>query len=319
MASVSKTIVVALGGNAIVRPGGDMTVAAQFDQTNKTAGQLVDLVRAGHRLVITHGNGPQVGHSLRRVELAADDVAPLPLEMCVAETQGMIGYMIAQCMMNALRRAGIERTVSTIVTTSVVDANDPAMANPTKPIGQIYKGKDADARRRDGWTLKETAPGEFRRVVPSPEPVRLLEMDTIKTLVDGGELVIACGGGGVPVVQHDDGTYEGAPAVIDKDLATGVLATGLSADVLLILTNVSRVQKNFGRPDAESLETLTVSEAKTLLAAGEFPPGTMGPKISAAVRFLENVPAQDPLVVLTSNEMASAALHGNAGTRITRN
>lgn len=318
MSSPSTTMVVALGGNAIVKPGEEGSIEAQFAQTARTCRQLVSLVQQGHRLVITHGNGPQVGHSLRRVELSAARVQPLPLEMCVAETQGTMGYMIAQCLTNALREAGIERSVSTIVTTVVVDANDPAMKKPTKPIGREYTPQEAEARRSNGWVLRRMPSGNYRRVVASPTPVEVLELPQIARLVQAGELVIACGGGGIPVVRQDGNRYAGVPGVIDKDLASALLGIGIGAEVLLILTNVEQVQTDFGTLHARPISRLTVAEAEALLAAGQFPPGSMGPKITAAINFLKSTPAADPKVILTSSERTLEALAGSTGTLIER-
>jgi carbamate kinase len=310
------TVVVALGGNAIVRPGDDNRFEAQLEQTAETCRQLVPLIRDGHRVVITHGNGPQVGHSLRRVELAAGHAPTLPLDACVAETQGMIGFLIAVSLRNALFSAGVERPISTIVTTVVVNADDPALKNPTKPIGREYPPAEATNYRQNGWLLRKTPSGNFRRIVASPTPIEIVELPTVRRLVAAGEIVICCGGGGVPVVRDRAGNLVGIPAVIDKDLASGLLAHGIDANELLILSNVEKVQRHFGRPDAVPIDYLSPKDARVLLDAGEFPPGSMGPKIEAAVKFIDAAPHAKRRAILTANDRVGDALRGRAGTVI---
>lgn len=309
-----RTIVVALGGNAIAPPGDDNHFDAQLEQTAETCRQLVPVLREGHRVVITHGNGPQVGHSLRRVELAAGHVPTLPLEVCVAETQGMMGHMIAQCLRNALRDAGVTRTVSAVVTAVVVDADDPAMRAPTKPIGREYTPDEAVVHRTNGWVLRRMPNGNFRRVVASPDPVEIIELSVIRRLVEGGDIVIACGGGGIPVIRGAGGELTGVPAVIDKDLASSLLAVGIDADELLILTNVEKVQRDFNTPNATPIERMTADDAQALLDAGQFPAGSMGPKIRAAIRFVRATSARNRRAILTASDRAEAALLGRAGT-----
>ena len=319
MKDASRLMVIALGGNAITEPGGPPGIAHQFVRTAQTAGFLSDLIERGHQLAITHGNGPQVGGILRRVEMAAPQVYPLPLEICVADTQGGMGYMIAQCMSNELARRGRRLSVAALITTVLVDSQDPAFRDPTKPIGKFLDR--AEARRREaegGWTVKEVSKGRYRRVVPSPLPVEILERDSIRHLVDGGHLVVACGGGGVPVDRDSAGDYAGVAAVIDKDLVSALMAIEIEADCLISLTAVERVSINFETPQQTELDHMTVGQARRHLADGQFPPGSMGPKIEAAVQFLERAKSGAEALI-TSDRCVTAALEGNAGTRITLN
>ncbi len=317
--SESKLLVIALGGNAISRPGESPDIPSQFKTTAETAKSLADLREAGHRIVITHGNGPQVGKVLRRVELSVPTVYPLPLEICVADTQGGMGYMIAQCLGNELHRRGLPGRVTAVVTTICVDRHDPAFDSPTKPIGSFYDKQAADELQlNDGWTMTEVLIGQYRRVVPSPAPIEIMEKEAIKKLVAGGEIVITCGGGGVPVVRNDDGQYEGVAAVIDKDLASALLAREIAADGMIVLTSIGRVCLNFEKPNQTELDRLTLDEARRHLAAGQFPPGSMGPKIESAVQFLENSQNPDAFVLIAIPERLREALDGKTGTRITR-
>ncbi len=316
MSAPQQRIVVALGGNAITRPGGAGDIDAQFAQTAESTAYLADLIDAGHQLIITHGNGPQVGATFRRAELAANEIYPLPLATCVASTQGGMGYMIACCLQNHLAVRGAPRTVTAIVTTVVVDSNDPGFSNPTKPIGPYYDNVEAKAKARDGFVLRPVSGGKFRRVVASPRPLRILENDAIRQLIDSGHVIIACGGGGIPVVDRAGVGYEGVPAVVDKDLASALLATNMSAARLIILTATERVCLNFEKPDQLDLEHMTLLEARKHLADGQFPAGSMGPKIEAAIQFLETSREPDPEVLITTPERVMDALAGNSGTRI---
>jgi carbamate kinase len=318
-AAGGKLLVVALGGNAISKPGASPDIPSQFSTTAETAKSLAGLIEEGHRLVITHGNGPQVGKVLRRVELSVPTVYPLPLEICVADTQGGMGYMIAQCLGNELRRRGLHNRVTSLITTICVDRHDPAFDNPTKPIGGFYDKQAADVLQRDdGWIMTEVLKGQYRRVVPSPAPIDITEKEAIKTLVACGEIVITCGGGGVPVVRGDDGQYEGVAAVIDKDLASALLAKNLAADGMIVLTSVDRVCLNFEQPNQTELDRLTLDEARRHLAAGQFPAGSMGPKIESAVQFLDGSENPDAFVLIAAPQHLRDALHGQTGTRITR-
>ena len=317
--SSARRIVVALGGNAISPEGGLNDISAQFAQTRETAVPLVDILADGHRLLITHGNGPQVGKILRRVELAAHEVYPIDLGLCVADSQAGMGYMICQCMTNELLRRNMEARACTIVTTVLVDAADPALRNPTKPIGSFHNEENARVHRtRDGWIMKEFPGHGFRRVVPSPRPLKIQELGQIQALFNAGELVVAGGGGGIPVIERPDGAFEGVEAVVDKDLTAALLGVGLRADVLIIVTGVDRVCLNFDTPDQTSLEYMTVSQAREHLQAGQFPPGSMGPKIEAAIQFLEESGRKDAQVVITSIGGLTDSLASRTGTRIVR-
>ncbi len=311
-------IVVALGGNAISRPDEDGGVDQQFTNSRITARSLADLVEDGHQLVITHGNGPQIGNFLLRNEAAAGVIYPLPMEVAVAHVQGGMGFMIAQTLMNELSSRGRERLVTAIVTTILVDQNDPSFAHPTKPIGAALTKAAAERFEvQEGWDVEEVAPGRWRRVVPSPIPKRIMEISSIRRAVDAGDLLVACGGGGVPVVRDAHVGLRGVRAVIDKDLASALLATELKADAMMILTNVDRVSINFGRPDERPVEQMTVDQARRWLDEGHFPPGSMGPKVQSAINFL-NSAENAARVVIGPLERATEALAGRIGTRITR-
>jgi carbamate kinase len=308
-----RTALVAIGGNALAPAGEPATVAAQRAHVVEVCGVLAQLVAAGWRLVVTHGNGPQVGAALRRSELGAADAYPLPLDMCVASTQGEIGVLLQQGLREALHRRALEYPVATILTQVIVSADDPAFARPTKPVGAFYSAADAETRRRAGWMLIEEPPHGYRRVVPSPEPLAIVEERAIRALLDGGVLVIALGGGGIPVVQRAT-RLEGIEAVIDKDLASAMLAIHLRVNVLAMVTDVDRIYVNFARPDASGLGTVTAEELRRLSSAGHFPPGTMGPKAEAALRFIAGGGSE---VIVTSPDRLVAAMQGHdEGTRV---
>ncbi len=312
-----KLIVVALGGNAISRPGQVGDIPQQFENTNYTAKYLADLVAAGYQLVITHGNGPQVGQVMRRVELAAREVYRLPLFICGADTQGGMGYMIAQCVNNALQSRGLKTIVPTIVTSVEVDASDPAFGKPTKPIGSFFRKEQADGYiAQYGWEMVHVPRQGYRRVVPSPAPKAIVELELIRRLVDAGECLVAAGGGGIPVVRGADGQWHGVEAVIDKDRTAALLGRTLDAPALLIVTSVERVALSYGTPREQPLDRLTCSEASRYLRQGEFPPGSMGPKIEAAIEFLRDCSAADARVIICDIEHMSEALAGRSGTRI---
>ncbi|PWB75892.1 carbamate kinase [candidate division GN15 bacterium] len=312
----NKTAVVALGGNAITVPGQEDTIANQFANTRASLDGIVELARDGFKLVITHGNGPQVGNALLRVELARGKAPILPLGVLVADTEGGMGYMIEQSLQNRLKKDGIDRPVITIITQMIVDEHDPAVANPTKFIGQFYTEQDARLfEETRGWTMKADANRGWRRVVPSPVPLRAVEAPLIKQLVENGAIVLAGGGGGIPVYIDSKGNLEGMDAVIDKDLGSAVLAAEIGASVLSILTSVDNVALNFGKPNQKVLESCTFTEMKRYYAEGHFPPGSMGPKVAAALKFLEN---GGDVVAITSFKNARKALNGEAGTRIVR-
>lgn len=307
------TAVVAIGGNSLVRPGQRDGTADQRGNLLSTSEAIVAVIAAGYRVVVTHGNGPQVGDALLRSELAAGVVRPLPLDACVAETQGSIGYLLQQTLPEALQRHGLRRPVVTVVTQVLVSPRDPAFRNPTKPVGPFYSPQDAESRRTVlGWHMVEDARRGYRRVVPSPRPKEIIELPAIQAALASGALVIACGGGGIPVVFRRD-RLVGIDAVIDKDLTSSLLASELEAALLLISTAVDRVALNYGTPAERSLERLSAAEARRYLRGGHFPPGSMGPKIEAALGYLER---GGPLVIITSPECTAEALHGLAGTRI---
>jgi carbamate kinase len=308
-----KTIVVALGGNAIIEEGTEGTVEQQFANTRKSMDAIVGMIRDGHKVVLSHGNGPQAGVHLIRNESASGQVAPSTLNLIVADTQGSMGYMIAQCLSNALLLAGVKRDVVTIVTQVEVDPKDPSMVNPTKYVGPFYKAEQVEALRGRGWVIKEDPGRGFRRVVASPKPLDVVEKQTIKDLIDDGKVVIAVGGGGVPVKREADGTLSGVDAVIDKDRASALLASLIDADELLILTGVDRVAINYKKPDEKWFDKMTVAECEKYQAEGQFPKGSMGPKIEAACDFLKRGGAK---VIITSMENATAAAEGKAGTVI---
>jgi carbamate kinase len=306
--------VVALGGNAISKQGEEDTIARQFENTRASLSSVVALIKDGYNLAITHGNGPQVGNAILRVELARGKAPALPLYICDADTEGGIGFMIEQTLQNILLLQKIKRDAVTIITQVVVDKNDSSIKNPTKFIGQFYtKGEAEQLARERGWSVKKDANRGWRRVVASPLPLEIVEKETIKKLVHSGTVVIAAGGGGVPVYRKEDGLLEGIDAVIDKDRASAVLARDIEAELLLIMTGVEKVSLNYGTLLQKDLERIPLNQAKEYLAQGHFPSGSMGPKIEAAISFLESGGKE---VIITSMEKGFAAMQGKAGTRI---
>lgn len=313
----SRRIVVALGGNAVSLPNTTGSIPEQFAATRAAVRPLVDRIIAGDQLVITHGNGPQVGNVMRRVELAADEVYPLPLDIVVADTEAGMGYMICQCLMNELVRRGRSCVCTTIVTTVRVDADDPAFAHPDKPVGPYMKQAQAEKHRdRDGWKIIEEPGRGWRRVVPSPHPREIVELPLLKKLVDAGEIILAAGGGGIPVMKDPQGNYIGVESVIDKDRTSAILAAEIDADLLVILTNVDTVQQDYGKPTAKPLTRITVAHAETLVGQGQFSAGSMLPKIEAAVDFLKRSKRKDVEVLITSCERANEGFAGTVGTRV---
>jgi carbamate kinase len=313
--SVRRTAVVALGGNALSPPGERSTIADQFRHTRESLGPIVDLAAEGWNLCIVHGNGPQVGDELVRNEVARSEVAPLPLGVLVASTAGWIGYMIQQSIENALRKAGIGRQVVTVITQVVVDPADAALSTPTKFIGHEIPSARADALLAEGHAVKEDSRGQFRRVVGSPKPLAIHELDLISSLVSSGAIVIAAGGGGIPVYADADGALEGVDAVTDKDLSAAVLARELHAELLLILTDVDAVYADWGQPGQRALDRITVEEAEKLDSAGAFGEGSMAPKVRAAVDYVR---ATGGRAIITELSRGLAAVHGSAGTTIAR-
>lgn len=313
-APVSRTVVVALGGNAILQPGQQGTAEEQLRNVERACRQIVEMIRAGDRVVVTHGNGPQVGNILLQQEALAARLPPLPLDACGAESQGLIGYLIQNRLGNMLREAGFVMPVVTLVTQVRVDRDDPAFQEPTKPVGPFYSAEQARLLQQEkGWVLREDAGRGWRRLVPSPEPLEIIEAEAIRTLVDAGAVVVCSGGGGVPVCRRQDGRLEGCEAVIDKDLAAERLVAGIGADLLLILTDVPKVYLWYRQENQVALERLDAAEARRYLAEGHFPRGSMGCKVLALARFAERTGHWGAVASL--DDGARAAL-GLAGTRV---
>lgn len=312
-----KKVVIALGGNALQKANEPATAEAQQRVCEQTAEQLLAIIKAGYEIVLTHGNGPQVGNIVLQQQIADSERTPaMPFDTCGAMSQGMIGYWLQQAIDKTLVRVGIPKKAVSVVTQTVVDRNDPAFSNPTKPIGPFYSEEEArQIMQEKGYIFKEDAGRGWRRVVPSPKPVDIVEKDAIRDLVEAGHIVIAVGGGGIPVVRNADGTVEGVDAVIDKDLGAAKLAELLDADVLLILTAVEKVAINFRKPNQAELDDVTTDQMKQYMQEGHFAPGSMLPKVEAAVQFAESRPGR--LAIITSLEKGFEALQGKAGTRIT--
>lgn len=308
-------VVAALGGNAL-SPEGDRGTAAEMRAAlGEASTVLADLVEAGVELVLTHGNGPQVGRILLQQEYAAAHVPPMPMDVCGAQSQGQIGYLIAQSLDSELRRRGVDRRTLCLVTQVVVDGRDPAFRRPSKPVGPSYTRPEAKRiTERTGHVFQVMPDGRWRRLVASPRPLRFVEEEPLLGLVEAGHVVVAAGGGGVPVVEVDEG-YRGVEAVVDKDRTAARLAELLHADLLLILTAVPKVQVGYGTPSARALDTVTATEARELLAAGEFPDGSMGPKVEACCDFVE---ATGGRAVIAALEDARRAVDGDAGTAVVR-
>jgi carbamate kinase len=311
---VSEILVIALGGNSITRPGEPGTIPQQFAHTAETLDHLRPLLCGDFGVVITHGNGPQIGNILIRSEEGERKVPRLPLDTCVSDSQGGMGYMIQRQAREMFRREGIRRGVVTLITLVEVDRNDADFAHPSKPVGEFYDREQAARLQADKpqWLVREILPGKFRRVVPSPRPVKILEEDAIARLVEAGIVVIACGGGGV-AVEWEDGRLVGVEGVIDKDFASSLLASDIRAHKLIIVTSVDRAAVRFGQPGQQWLDTISTAEARAMLAAGEFPAGSMGPKIEAGVTFVERGGQE---CIITSTEQVARAVEGNAGTHI---
>ena len=312
---MSPLAVVALGGNALVTDADHQAIADQYDAVRSVAGPLVELVQQGFGLVVSHGNGPQVGFILRRSELAAAELAPVPMDYAVGDTQGAIGYMFLKAIGNELRRRGVDRRVAAIVTQTVVDPADPAFAHPTKPVGSFLDDATAhEHARRLGWQVAEDAGRGWRRVVASPAPVEIVELATIRELLAAGVVVVAGGGGGIPVVRDEHGDLVGVEAVVDKDSACALMAAELDADLFAIPTGVDRVATNFGQPGQRWIDRLTVAEATALARSGELGEGSMRPKVEALAEYVRRRPGGAG--VITSPQMLPAALRRETGTWI---
>ena len=314
---MSKTLVVAIGGNSLIRDPQHMTVPDQYAALGDTSGHIAAIIKDGWHVAIGHGNGPQVGFILRRSELASHELHEVPLDVCGADSQGAIGYELQQNLANDFRRMGIDRQAVTVVTQVEVAVDDPAFANPSKPIGSFMDEATALRRRdADGWSVKEDAGRGWRRVVPSPRPVRIVEEKAVRALLHDGFVVITVGGGGIPVVADDHGLLHGIAAVIDKDYASSLLATSIRADVFAISTSIERVALDWGKPTQRFVDRLTVDEARAYLAEGtHFAPGSMAPKVEACIGFLERGGGE---AIITSPGNLELALVGRAGTHIVR-
>ncbi len=310
-----KKIVIALGGNALQEAGKPATAEAQLDVVEKTAEYIADIIEAGYKVVVAHGNGPQVGRIVLQNEYAVPVTPAMPFDVCGAMSQGYIGYHIQQGLTKVLRSRGNKTEVATVVTQVLVDQNDPKFKNPSKPIGPFYTEEEAKAIAEEkGYVMKEDAGRGWRRVVASPMPVAIEEINAVKCLVDNGFITVTVGGGGIPVIRNEQGQLEGTAAVIDKDLASEKLAEDLDADALVILTAVEKVSINFKKPNQKDLDTLSIDEAKQYISEGHFAPGSMLPKIEAAVKFVESKPGR--ISIITSLDKAVEALAGKAGTTV---
>jgi carbamate kinase len=309
------TAVVAIGGNSLIKDKLHQTVADQYIAAHETCRHIVAMIQEGWNVAISHGNGPQVGFILRRSELAAHEMHEVPLDVCGADSQGAIGYALQQNLCNEFRRLGVNREAATVICQTEVAADDPAFKNPTKPIGGFMDEEQAERRRQEGWDIVNDANRGYRRVVASPQPLRIVELPAIRALIAAGIVVVTVGGGGIPVVADADGNLKGVAAVIDKDLASALLANNLGADLLIISTAVEKVALNFGKPDETLVDHLTLAEAEGYLAAGvHFAAGSMAPKIQAVINYLSHGGTS---AIVTNPENVARALHGETGTLFT--
>lgn len=306
--------VVAVGGNALIKDKNHQTVPDQYQAAVETMKHIANMIIDGWDVVITHGNGPQVGFILRRSELAAHELHEVPLDYCGADTQGSIGYMFQQALHNEFRLRGIKKQAVTVITQTIVDRNDPAFQNPTKPIGSFMDETAAKEKMaKEGWTMVEDAGRGWRRVVPSPIPQTIVEADAIRSLIEQGFVVIGVGGGGIPVIQKENGDLVGVEAVIDKDFGSAILASMIKADIFLISTAVEKVAINFNKPDQKWLDQMTVAEARKYLAEGQFAKGSMMPKIEAILKYMDQGGKK---ALITDPEHIKDALEGKTGTWI---
>jgi len=311
--STKKVAVVAVGGNSLIKDKARRTIPDQYSAASESMNHFADMVEAGWDVVITHGNGPQVGFILRRSELSLHELHPVPLDYCGADTQGAIGYMFQQALYNEFRQRGVNKQAATVVTQVLVDSKDPAFENPTKPIGSFMEQDTAiNHRNQDGWAVVEDAGRGWRRVVPSPLPVKIIQGEAIQTLIQAGFVVIGVGGGGIPVVEDENGDLIGVEAVIDKDFASSLLAATIRADLFLISTAIEKVALDFNKPDQRWLDQVTIAEARQYLDQGHFAKGSMEPKVQAIIDYLEN---GGPEAIVTNPENIGRALAGETGTR----
>jgi carbamate kinase len=309
-----KKAVIALGGNALIKEGQEGTIYEQFENTRNISKSIVEIIKKGWDVVVTHGNGPQVGAILLQNDLAKDVTPPMPLGICVAESEGFIGYMIQQCLSNALKKAKINRSVVTLITQVLVDEDDTSFKNPTKPIGPYYSDDEVEEIRQEGFQVKKEADG-WRIVVPSPDPKSIVEGEIINKMLEDDILVIASGGGGMPVIEKEGWGLDGLEAVIDKDLASERVAEAINAELLLILTNVEKVYINYRTRNEKPLDNVKLKDLKKYYSEGHFPSGSMGPKILAAIRFLE---AGGKKVIISDVEKGWEAFIGKTGTHVTK-
>ncbi len=313
---MGKKAVIAIGGNSLIKDKKHTTVQDQYKAAQETCKHIADMIAKGWDVAIGHGNGPQVGFILRRSEIAAKvaGMHEVPLDVCGADSQGAIGYALQQNLYNEFKKRGMQKAAATVVTQVLVDKNDPAFQNPTKPIGTFMEKEEAMRRaEEDGWTVVEDSGRGWRRVVASPIPKRIVELDAVKELLDAGIITITVGGGGIPVVEEEDGTLKGVAAVIDKDFASSLLAQSIGADLFLISTAVEKVYLNFNKPNQKAIDRMTVSEAKKYLEEGHFAKGSMEPKIRAIIWYLESGGKE---AIITDPEHITAALEGKTGTHI---
>jgi carbamate kinase len=312
----SRLAVLAIGGNSLIRDKTHIALSSQYEAVQETSKHIAELIAEGLNMVITHGNGPQVGFLYRRGELARSELPLIPLDICGADTQGAIGYMIEMALLNEFRKMEISKKIVAVVTKTVVSRDDPSFHHPTKPIGSFMSEEEALTHKGEfGWHMLEDAGRGFRRVVPSPIPREIIELGVIRLLVDHDHVVIAAGGGGVPVIRNEQGAFEGVEAVIDKDLGSSLLARKLGADTFIISTSVDAVYLNFGKKDQKPIRRAELSEIKRYMKEGHFKPGSMLPKIEAIIEFLEGGGEK---AIITSPENLLRAVKGDAGTTITK-
>lgn len=312
----SSLVVLAIGGNSLIKDKNHIALSSQYEAVQETSKYIAELIAEGMRLVITHGNGPQVGFIYRRGELARHELPLIPLDICGADTQGAIGYMIQMALLNEFRKMGIEKKVAAVVTKTIVNRDDPSFQNPTKPIGSFMSEQEALTHKEEmNWQVMEDAGRGFRRVVPSPIPREIIELDVIRSLVENGTIVIAAGGGGVPVIRNERGDLEGVEAVIDKDLGSSLLSRNLGADTFIISTAIDSVYLNFGKENQKPIRRATLAEIKQYLKDGHFKPGSMKPKIEAIIEFLEGGGQK---TIITSPENLLKAIRGETGTTVTK-
>jgi len=308
--------ILAIGGNSLIKDKNHVALSSQYEAVKETAKYIADLIAEGLSLVITHGNGPQVGFIYRRGELARHELPLIPLDICGADTQGAIGYMIQKALLNEFRKMGIAKKVTTVVTQTIVNRDDPSFKYPTKPIGSFMSEEEALGNKKEfGWQVAEDAGRGFRRVVPSPIPREIIELEVIRLLVESGYIVVAAGGGGIPVIRNEQGDLQGVEAVIDKDLGSSLLGRNLGADTFIISTSVDAVYLNFGKENQKPISRANLPEMKRYLAEGHFKPGSMKPKIEAIIQFLEYGGKK---AIITSPENLLRAIKGEAGTTITK-